>query len=69
MSAFQDKRDVQIATIASLTAEIERLRSVLEYIARNTCCDTCQEAALVAKEALTGPMANTRAALQAKEKQ
>jgi hypothetical protein len=26
MSAFQDMRDVQIATIASLTAEVERLR-------------------------------------------
>lgn len=37
-------------------AEIERLRSVLECIAKNTCCDTCQEAALVAKEALTGPI-------------
>jgi hypothetical protein len=32
--------------------EIDRLRSVLESIAKNTCCDKCQEAALVAKAAL-----------------
>jgi hypothetical protein len=29
MSAFQNMRDVQIATIASLTAEIERLRELI----------------------------------------
>jgi hypothetical protein len=32
--------------------EIERLRAALESIAKNTCCDRCQEAALVAKAAL-----------------
>ena len=33
-------------------AEIERLREALESIAANTCCDKCQEAALVARAAL-----------------
>ena len=39
---------------ASLSArqDNERLRGALESIARNTCCDRCQEAALVAREAL-----------------
>ena len=32
--------------------EIERLRTVLASIAANTCCDRCQEAALVATAAL-----------------
>jgi hypothetical protein len=32
--------------------EIERLRSALQSIANNACCDGCQEAALVAKSAL-----------------
>jgi hypothetical protein len=32
--------------------EIQRLRSALQSIADNTCCDGCQEAALVAKRAL-----------------
>ena len=32
--------------------EIERLREALQSIAANTCCDKCQEAALVAKAAL-----------------
>jgi len=29
MSAFQDKRDVQIATIATLNAEVERLKALV----------------------------------------
>jgi hypothetical protein len=40
-------------------AEISRLRAInaelvaaLERIAKNTCCDKCQEAALVARDAL-----------------
>jgi RNase P subunit RPR2 len=33
--------------------EIERLRAALESITKNTCCDRCQEAALVARAALT----------------
>lgn len=32
--------------------EIERLREALQSIAKNTCCDTCQEAAMVARKAL-----------------
>lgn len=32
--------------------EIERLRKALQSIAKNTCCDTCQEAAMVARKAL-----------------
>ena len=32
--------------------EIERLRKALTSIAQNTCCDGCQEAARVAREAL-----------------
>ena len=32
--------------------EIERLREALRSIASNTCCDRCQEAALVARAAL-----------------
>jgi NMD protein affecting ribosome stability and mRNA decay len=40
------------AVISELRAENERLEAVLRYIARNTCCDHCQEAALVARAAL-----------------
>lgn len=32
--------------------EIELLRKALQSIANNTCCDNCQEAALVARAAL-----------------
>ena len=32
--------------------EIERLRDALQSISNNTCCDNCQEAALVARAAL-----------------
>lgn len=34
--------------------EVQRLRAVLESIAKNTCCEGCQEAALVARQALKG---------------
>lgn len=40
--------------IAELEAENQRLRGGLESIAKNTCCDGCLEAALVAKAALEG---------------
>ena len=33
-------------------SEIEQLRHVLQSISNNTCCDNCQEAALVARAAL-----------------
>jgi hypothetical protein len=35
-----------------LKTENERLRHVLQSISNNTCCDNCQEAALVARAAL-----------------
>lgn len=38
---------------AMLEADVERLRAALESIAENTCCGTCQEAALVARTALS----------------
>ena len=37
---------------AEKDAEADRLREALESIAANTCCDKCQEAALVARAAL-----------------
>ena len=37
---------------ADLEAEIARLREALQSIAANSCCDKCQEAALVARQAL-----------------
>ena len=36
----------------TLRAENVRLREALEAIAKNTCCNRCQEAALVARHAL-----------------
>lgn len=32
--------------------EVKRLRRVLFSIAKNTCCETCHEAALIAQQAL-----------------
>ena len=32
--------------------EIKRLREALQSIANNSCCGTCQEAALIARKAL-----------------
>ena len=34
---------------------VKRYQSALESIARNTCCEQCQEAALVAENALNQP--------------
>ena len=45
--------------IAAARAEVERLREALSSIARNTCCDRCQEAALVARAALEGGHADS----------
>ena len=39
---------------ADIVAERDALRAALESIAANTCCDRCQEAALVASQALKG---------------
>lgn len=42
-----------VKSIATKAADgIERLDAALRSIAANTCCDSCREAALVAKEAL-----------------
>jgi hypothetical protein len=38
--------------VERLRAEGERLRAALQSIAKSTCCDRCNEAALVAREAL-----------------
>jgi len=38
--------------ILRLANDNERMRAALESIAKNGCCDRCQEAALVAKQAL-----------------
>lgn len=40
--------------LARANEKIERLREALRSIASNTCCDGCQEAALVARAALKG---------------
>jgi len=39
--------------VRELIMEIEKLRAALESIAANSCCNRCQEAALVARKALT----------------
>lgn len=41
--------------LPALYDEVKRLRAVLESIAKNTCCEGCQEAALVARAAMKGP--------------
>ena len=40
------------AALTEARAEGDRMKKALESIASNTCCDKCQEAALVAKKAL-----------------
>lgn len=45
-------RDAAQAAISELTVQVGRLREALTSIARNTCCEKCQEAALVARAAL-----------------
>ena len=40
--------------IEAQAARIAALEAALSSIARNTCCDMCQEAALVARAALEG---------------
>lgn len=40
--------------LPALYDEVKRLRAVLESIAKNTCCEGCQEAALVARAAMKG---------------
>jgi hypothetical protein len=45
-------REDTYADLEKQDAEIKRLRDVLQSISNNTCCDNCQEAALVARAAL-----------------
>jgi len=45
-------REGTYADLEKQDAEIKRLREVLQSISNNTCCDNCQEAALVARAAL-----------------
>jgi hypothetical protein len=45
-------RNGAYADLEKQDAEIKRLRDVLQSISNNTCCDNCQEAALVARAAL-----------------
>ena len=40
------------AALSAKSAELEKAREALRSIARNTCCGTCREAALVARQAL-----------------
>jgi hypothetical protein len=40
------------ADTLTILADLERMKAALESIAANTCCDRCQEAALVARLAL-----------------
>ena len=39
----------------ALAARVQRMEGALRSIAANTCCDRCQEAALVARAALAEP--------------
>jgi hypothetical protein len=45
-------RNGAYADVEIRDAKIERLRDVLQSISNNTCCDNCQEVALVARAAL-----------------
>ena len=46
--------DIYDETPLDAADEIERLRAALRSIAANACCDSCREAALVARKALEG---------------
>lgn len=43
---------VEVVLASAHEREVAALRAALESIAANTCCDRCQEAALVARTAL-----------------
>ena len=49
---FAQLSDGSMAVSVRQQAENAALREALESIAKNTCCDKCQEAALVARKAL-----------------
>jgi hypothetical protein len=48
--AFKNK----LAEIDRLKGRIEKLETALRSIAANACCDSCREAALVARKELEG---------------
>ena len=48
--AFEQNQQTWLRNIA----RIEKLEAALRSIAANTCCDSCREAALVARKALEG---------------
>lgn len=50
---LRDGVPMPIEDILAALADGDRLYAVLRSIATNTCCDRCQEAALVAQEALS----------------
>lgn len=47
-----DERAIRVRGTFREPTELERYRSALESIAKNTCCDKCQQAARVARAAL-----------------
>ncbi len=51
-STNYDDRSDAADLIETQAARIAELEAALSSIARNTCCDRCQEAALVARAAL-----------------
>ena len=50
--------ELQAGVIINYQNRIAALKKALRSIAANTCCDKCQEAALVARAALEGKDAN-----------
>jgi hypothetical protein len=50
--SWWEETELMRGDLAVYSSEIERLRKELQSIAKNTCCDTCQEAAMVARKAL-----------------
>jgi hypothetical protein len=47
-------RDIYDHDVAEAADRIEKLEAALRSIAANACCDSCREAALVARKALEG---------------
>ena len=57
LETWQDAHDFCVRLekqLAAATATAARYHKALESISRNSCCDKCREAALVAKQALAG---------------
>ena len=53
-STNYDDRSDAADLLEAQAARIAELEAALSSIARNTCCDRCQEAALAARAALAG---------------